>query len=282
MKMSQDNWKVGMAASHKTEESEDRYRAPALEKGLDILELLANYNEGLSQGDIARELGRSPNEIYRMLSTLVKRRYVIRTDNDDRYSLSLRMFSVSQRHTPINRLIEAAKPSMRNVTKRAWQSCHLGMESNGDIVIVASVESPGNWGLALRAGSVVGLENTGTGRVLAAFRPHAEAEAMLERHRPALGEPKIDRSAFFDRLGQIREQGFEIMPSATTVGVTNLAYPVFEPDGRAITVVSCPYLERIDDLEVPDLVEVQRLYCELAAELTAHYGGSMPKQIAPK
>ena len=40
----------------------DRYRAPALDKGLDILELLAREEEGLSQAEIAKALGRTPNE----------------------------------------------------------------------------------------------------------------------------------------------------------------------------------------------------------------------------
>lgn len=47
------------------DEVDDRYRAPALEKGLDILELLAQRVEGLSQAEIAKELGRSPNETDR-------------------------------------------------------------------------------------------------------------------------------------------------------------------------------------------------------------------------
>jgi hypothetical protein len=41
----------------------DRYRAPALDKGLDILELLAGEEEGLSQAEIAKALGRTPNEL---------------------------------------------------------------------------------------------------------------------------------------------------------------------------------------------------------------------------
>ena len=53
----------------------DKYRAPALEKGLDIIELLANHGEGLTQGEVAKALDRSQSEIYRMLSTLVRRQH---------------------------------------------------------------------------------------------------------------------------------------------------------------------------------------------------------------
>jgi hypothetical protein len=51
----------------------DSYRAPALEMGLDILELLPTTEDGLSQAKIAKALERSPNEICRMLDRLVRR-----------------------------------------------------------------------------------------------------------------------------------------------------------------------------------------------------------------
>jgi DNA-binding IclR family transcriptional regulator len=49
------------------------YRAPALDKGLDIIELLALSSVGLTQAKIASHLKKSVNEIYRMLNTLRER-----------------------------------------------------------------------------------------------------------------------------------------------------------------------------------------------------------------
>lgn len=251
----------------------EKYRAPDLEKGLDIIEFLSSHGDGLSQGDIARALDRSQSEIYRMLSTLVRRGYVIRSKEDDLYSLSLKMFAVSQQHPPVERLLEVATPKMRAVTRRAWQSCHMGMESNGDIVIVASIAAPGNWVFSLRVGTVIGLGNTGTGRVLAAFRSDDEIEALLESHRLAQGEPHVDPAEFFEHVARIREIGYERMPSATAVGVTNLVYPVFDHEGTPISVVNCPYVERIDKLNVPSLDQVHLMYQKLASELTDYYTG---------
>lgn len=255
------------------DDTTDKYRAPALEKGLDIIELLASYGEGLTQGEVAKSLDRSPSEIYRMLSTLVRRGYVIRSLSGDRYSLSLKMFSISQRHPPIGRMIENGLPKMRALTRKTWQSCHMGMESNGDIVIVASAESPGNWGLALKTGTVVGLWNTGSGRVLAAFRNDDEIEELIEQHRLAIGEPACDRDDFFGHIERIRELGHERRPSDTAIGVTNISFPIFGPDGRAAAVLSCPFLERVDDLKVPALDEVVAMHGQLARDLTAIYGG---------
>lgn len=251
----------------------EKYRAPALEKGLDIIELLSLHADGLAQGDIARALDRSQSEIYRMLSTLVRRGYVIRSPDDDLYSLSLKMFAISQRYPPVERLLEMATPKMRAITRKAWQSCHMGMESNGDIVVVASIASPGNWGLALRVGTVIGLGNTGTGRVLAAFRSDVDLDVLLDNHRLAQGEPQLDAVEFREHVARIREWGYERMPSATAVGVTNLAYPVLDHEGQAISVVNCPFLERIDQLDVPGIEDVHQLYKSLAEELTDFYTG---------
>ena len=64
------------------DETVDRYRAPALDKGLDILELLATTETPLPQAEIAKALERPPNEIYRMLDRLVRRHYVLRMGSD--------------------------------------------------------------------------------------------------------------------------------------------------------------------------------------------------------
>ena len=64
------------------DEEDERYRAPALDKGLDILEFLADVDGGLTQAEIAKKLDRSPNEFYRMLDRLVRRGYVTRPDGD--------------------------------------------------------------------------------------------------------------------------------------------------------------------------------------------------------
>jgi len=52
--------------------------APALEKGLDLLEALAGASRGLSQKQLAERVGRSVGEIFRMLVALERRGYVAR------------------------------------------------------------------------------------------------------------------------------------------------------------------------------------------------------------
>jgi DNA-binding IclR family transcriptional regulator len=60
-----------------------RYTAPALEKGLDIMELLAQEAKPLSMPDIAQCLGRSKGEIFRNLRILEERGYIARANGSD-------------------------------------------------------------------------------------------------------------------------------------------------------------------------------------------------------
>src|SRR5665647_719627 len=82
--------------------ADKRYRAPALDKGLDILELLATQPQGLTRAEIVKEMDRSANEIYRMLERLVARQYVMRNASGDRYALSLKLFALAHMHPPLS------------------------------------------------------------------------------------------------------------------------------------------------------------------------------------
>lgn len=59
-------------------ESKPGYAVPALEKGLDVLELLATLSAPITPSQIAQRLGRSLQEVYRMVLALERRGYLVR------------------------------------------------------------------------------------------------------------------------------------------------------------------------------------------------------------
>ncbi|MBX3568347.1 MAG: IclR family transcriptional regulator [Rhizobiaceae bacterium] len=232
------------------EDESDRYRAPALDKGLDILELLAGVDAGLTQAEIAKKLGRSPNEFYRMLDRLVKRGYVTKPEGD-RYSLTLKLFGLAQLHAPVRRLVSYATPLMRELAETSRQANQLAVFDRGAVVVIAQQEAPGYWGISIRVGSNISLFDTGSGHVLLAFRPQEERRMMIaEAARSA--EQTEPPAEFFHRLDQIRDRGYEIMASLQTAGVHNLSAPVLGPDGRAIAALTVPYIGLVNQTSAPD------------------------------
>ncbi|WP_377291682.1 IclR family transcriptional regulator [Rhizobium sp. SG2393] len=235
-----------------SENDSDRYRAPALDKGLDILELLAEEEAGLTQAEIAKRLDRGASEFYRMLDRLVKRGYVSRMDGD-RFALSLKLFGLAQRHAPIRRLTSFAVPVMRDLAEATRQANQLVVFDRGNPVVVAQQEAPGYWGISIRVGSRIGLFDTGSGHVLLAFRSQRERERMIAEHLGNRAHGWGIDASFFDRLEAVRAEGHERMPSAQTAGVTNLSTPVLGADGKAIAALTIPYLPLINVPDAPDM-----------------------------
>jgi len=244
----------------------DKYRAPALDKGLDILELLAATEDGLSQAEIAKALERSPNEIYRMLDRLVRRDYVRRTPAD-RYELTLKLFELAHMTPPIRRLVSQATPVMRRFARDAAQAVHLVIHDRNILVVVAQVDSPGYWNVSVRVGSRIGLVNTGSGHVFLSFASDEERVLMLEdvveRRREKLS-PQL-----LARLNRVREQGYEIMESQQVSSVTNLSIPIFGPLGTVIAALTCPYTDRLDKSDAPDQAAALKLLIAAGKEVSA-------------
>lgn len=254
--------------------SDEKYRAPALDKGLDIIELLAASPTGLTQAEISKGLDRRPNEIYRMLETLRRRRYVTRTVEGDRYSLSLRLLVLANMHPPYRRLMDIAEPLMRNFAKNAEQSVHLATVEGGQLIIATSFSAPGNWRLAIRPGSVIGLYNTGSGLILAAFGDEKSRKVLVDEHQLVPGESKPDPAEFNKLLEKVRTKGYIDQASQTVVGAINLSFPVLDPEGHAIAAITCPFLERIDRYHAPDLAQVTDMLSTTATEIAAQVYGS--------
>lgn len=247
------------------EDENDRYRAPALDKGLDILELLARTADGLSQAEIAKALDRTPNEIYRMLDRLVRRDYVRRTP-EDRYAVSLKLFELAHARPPMHRLVSQATPVLRRFALNAEQACHLVVRDRNILVVIAQVDSPGYWNVSIRVGSRISLVNTGSGHVFLAFATPEERTLMLEEQD--LGSPEKMPKGLEARLVGVREQGYENMPSAQTSGVFNLSVPIFGPLGTVIAVLTCPYTQRLDKLDAPNTSTVLDLLLQAGREIS--------------
>jgi DNA-binding IclR family transcriptional regulator len=254
------------------QDADARYRAPALDKGLDILELLAQQPQGLTRAEIVKEMDRSANEIYRMLERLVVRQYVTRSRSGDRYALSLKLFALANRHPPLNRLINQALPVMDEFARQAEQSCHLGVYDRGNVLIAAQINSPRGWSFSLHRGARVGLLDTASGHVLLAFCDAAERQRMRTEHTAVDGEVPITESKLQATLDGIRKLGYLERDSQQSFGVVDISFPILGPDNCALAALTCPYIRRIDTHVGPGLQQAREWLSRAAQTLSLTQG----------
>lgn len=226
-----------------------RYPTPALEKGLDILELFAREPAGLTKSEVARRLNRTVSEIFRMLLCLEERGYIAQSDRDERFRLTLRMFRMALEYPPTKRLASEALPIMQDVVHQLNQSCHLGVLEGGQVVIIAQADSPVSPGFYVKAGSIVDLMHASTGHVILAHIPQELRLRAIEQWQHQTGNrvPK-DLDA---HLAKIQAQGYEERDSYEMRGVINISYPVLDERGNAVAALTIPFLERLENPTTP-------------------------------
>lgn len=226
------------------EVSNPKYTAPALEKGLDILELLSRSETGLLQSELARDLGRSVSEVFRMLVVLQDRGYIALDASTNRYMLTTLLFEIAHRTPLIRRLTTAAGPLMRELAHSINQSVHLAVLTDDSVLIAGQVDPPARHVMSVRLGTRVDLWRASSGRVLMAYQPEAVLAEMLRRTPLPNGmtEPQLRLD-----LAAIRERGHEIVDSFMIRGVVNISSPIVDHTGESIAALTVPHIERYSD-----------------------------------
>lgn len=248
------------------------YKAPALEKGLDILELLSERETGLTQSEIARALDRSVGEIFRMLMVLQDRGYVSQDPLSDRYSLTTFIFEVAHRIPIVGRMTAIAGPIMRDLSGKINQSAHLAILNEDSILVVGQTSSPGNNVLSVRLGAKIDLWRASSGRVILAFHPKSDVKRLMKKV-PVPANTTADQ--ILDELSAIKSAGIEVRDSFVVKGVVNISVPIIDHSGQAIGALTVPHIERRDEKITFDQCKAETI--ATAAQLTKSLGGQPPE-----
>lgn len=262
MKKSSKNLELSEAAS-------PNYAAPALEKGLDILEILARSERPLSQKDIATMLDRSVGELYRMLTCLVNRDYV--ANNGETYQLTTKLFELAHLNPPTQKLLSEAMPIMQRISSEIDQSCHITIYNQGKQIVIAKVDSPKDVGFSVRVGAEFEVLISASGRVLIAFQ---DDETMHDRIKEALDRrPDHANPEIFKICEKVRKRGFESFSNAQVKGLHAVSFPVMNSQGHAIAALTVPFAERLDPRKPITIKEVETALGAAAKELSHRIGG---------
>jgi len=249
------------------------YSAPALEKGFDIIELLAAAPDGLTSTEIAQRLKRSLSEIFRILVVMERRGWLHKNSETDRYSVSYHVLEHAFRATPVQGLGVLAAPVMYGLALAAEQSCHMALVSHANVIIVLQQDSPGHSGFSVRLGDKCNIANSCSSHVLLAFSDSATQEKLLATAQPM---PAAALKKLRDRLRLVARRGYETKPSSRHVGVHDISYPIFGSDGRIRAALTIPFLSVIDGTQRADLEQARRMLADAAQKVSRGLGWIPP------
>jgi DNA-binding IclR family transcriptional regulator len=244
---------------------ETSYSAPALEKGLDILEALCQSEDGLTQQEISNRLGRKLGEIYRMLNCLVERNYVANVGNT--YTITSKLFQLSHFHPPTYRLLTEALPIMEGLSRQISFPCDLRVYNNGSLTVIASIQPPNGLGFMTRVGSEIEVAPSASGLVLLAFQDPIIKEIRIKESLPNKSEEEI--KTFRLSLKEVVEKGFASIKSKQFAGLHAISFPILDMNGNAVAALTVPMLARIDGTSQFTEKQVEELLRESVSNLSS-------------
>lgn len=207
-------------------------KAPAISRAAAVLRALGRSNTPLGVQALARELGLVPSTCLYVLRALVAEELVAFDPDTKRYALDAGVLTLAQHWLRRNRFNDLAQPVLDRIAS-AFDVTTLGVHIVGleHIVVVAISQAGANFQLSTQIGSRFPALLSATGRCIAAFGDHTDAE--LEAHFLTLrwdDAPTLE--TWKTQVEQTRRQGFAVDAGHYISGVTVLAAPVWKTRGK--------------------------------------------------
>ncbi|HKN09800.1 MAG TPA: IclR family transcriptional regulator [Pseudomonadota bacterium] len=202
-------------------------KAPAISRAAAVLRLLGRSDAPLGVQSIARELHLVPSTCLHVLRALVAEEFVSFDPETKRYSLEAGVLTLARHWLRRNRFNDLAQPVLDRIG-RTFDVTMLGVHIVGldHIIVVAVSQSGHSFQLSAQIGSRFPALISATGRCIAAFGDHSEAE-LEARFRTLRWDEPPTFEEWKAQVRQTRAQGFALDAGNYISGVTVIAAPVW-------------------------------------------------------
>jgi len=211
-----------------------------LDRALAILDMLSSEGPDLALGEISEKLELHKSTAHRLIMVLERHKLIERNSVNGRYRLGLKLFELGTKAVSQLDLRERARPFLDRLVLETSETVHLGILDDTEVVYLDKVEPA----RSVRMSSSVGRRNpaycTAMGKVMMAYLPEAQVEAIVRKHGlPAVTANTITSFLELKReLIAIRERGYAIDNEEIEEGVRCVGCVVRNFSGGPLAAIS--------------------------------------------
>lgn len=233
--------------------TQSTYSAPALTRGLKILEIMSKAAHPLSTQEIAAELGLNRNEVFRMIAVLEAEHFLEKAGTGFGYVTTSKLLEMGLNAPKIKDILEEISPMADRFSARTGAPCQLVLPSGDEMVIMKRWEPPLRMSVSVPIGSRRPLETSASGIVMLCAMNrflYSEAEARIQARNPEFCAADLDPyRAILAQNGVLR------FDSRFMQGVVDLSVPLVSLGGQLHGAMTVPYANNttceasIDEIE---------------------------------
>ncbi len=247
---------------------------PALERGLAVLEVVAQSRSGLTFSQIARQLPYPKSSVHCLLLTFERTGYLWRSEATGRYMCGPKLTHIANSAMQGVVLREKAAPLLRALLDRTNLTVHMAILESGTAVLIAKVERIGSRRVSTWVGKRIDVHCTSLGKCLIAYISEAELVSIVQQH--GLLRHNENTICSLPRLKQelatIRQRGWAMDDEEEEIGIRCIGAPVLDADGNAVAAISVSGTTGDIHLGTADSLaqEVRQTALELSRELGSY------------
>ena len=248
---------------------EQRYIIPNLSKVCDLLGFLAAQPEGVTSAQIEKSLDIPKTTAFRILRTLCAGG--IAAKQGSLYFAGSRLIRIGLQALNGIELRELSVPVLRDVTEETQLTSHIAVLSGAKSLILEVCDSPGPVRVASRAGTLVDLHCSSTGKVFLAFQLRHKLDELLSgnpegRTSHTLTDPQAIRA----EIEAVFRRGYACDDEEYHNGVRCVAAPVYDLNGSVTAALGIT--GTCGDIPVERIDPLGRTVIEAAGNLSRSLG----------
>jgi DNA-binding IclR family transcriptional regulator len=213
---------------------------PALERGLLMLEYLAQSRRGVTLSQLARKLNLPRSTGHALLLTYQRCGYVQRDEKTGRYNLGFRLHAVANMALGGMSLRGHAAPILQQLMQDTGLTVHLAVLEEGEVILIDRIEPPGTPKLATWVGKRMGLHCTALGKALIAHLPPSELDDLIQKqgliryNENTIASRRILKKA----CEEIQQLGYAVDDEEEEIGIRCIGAPIQNGAGEVVAAIS--------------------------------------------
>lgn len=210
----------------------------SVDRAVTIMEIMAREGD-VGVTEIAAELGVHKSTAFRLVATLERRGLVEQDSDRGKYRLGVGLLRLAGATKKQLDLVQESRVVIEELAGIVGETVNITVLSDGAALYIDQVAGPSALQIHNWVGRRIPLHATSNGKALLAFHAYRRLSDLVRAPLERFTEHTITSLRELETaLAEVRERGYAIAANELELGLTAVAAPIYDSQGRVTASVS--------------------------------------------
>jgi len=235
----------------------NNYTVPALNRAIDVLEILANSDNEISLHELSSKTGIPKSTLFRILFTLEKRKFVEQDYERKKFGLGLKLWELGNIKIEKSELSATAVKYMKKLSDRVNENVFLGVLDQSDVIYLQKVENTARVKTITKLGRRAPAYCTATGQVILAYTSREKIDELYPNEELTKYSKNTisSKEKLIKKLENIREDGYAIADGEFNPELLCVSVPIKDYTKQVVAALTIDMISTRNNFQkVKDLI----------------------------